>query len=178
MTCSIRPLSPNDVDLFQEHFTRHRAESGRGEQHFLPFAPDDEEGPVGLNVAALDLPLDETGWQRWFVAVNDQAEIVGHVDLKGDGLKVGHHRCELGIGIEGPYRGSGLGRRLMQIAIEFARGVEALTWIDLRVFGHNAAGRALYLDMGFSEVGILIDRFRIEEQKIDDVIMTLEIGND
>ena len=42
----------------------------------------------------------------------------------------------------------------------------------------NAAGRALYLDMGFSEVGILIDRFRIEEQKIDDVIMSLEIGDD
>ena len=175
MACSIRPLREQDVQGYRDHFERHRAESGRGDHHFMPFAPDDPEGPEGLLVTALNLPLDQRGWQRWFVAHNDRADIVGHVNLKGDGLKTGLHRCELGIGIERPYRGEGLGRRLMETAIEFARGVEALTWIDLRVFAHNAAGRALYLDMGFSEVGTLVDRFRIEGQVIDDVIMTMKI---
>ena len=144
----------------------------------MPFAPDDQGGPEGLDVVALNRPLNEPGWQRWFVVANEKGEIVGHVDLKGDGLKTGQHRCELGIGIEVEYRGKGLGRRLMETAIEYARGVDALTWIDLRVFAHNTVGKALYLSMGFSEVGILVDRFRIEGQMIDDLIMTLKLRND
>jgi len=98
------------------------------------------------------------------------------VDLKGDGLKTGRHRCELGIGIEREHRGKGLGRRLMETAVEFARDAGTLTWVDLRVFAHNATARALYLDMGFSEVGTLVEGFRIEGQTVDDVIMTLKVG--
>lgn len=172
---SIRALCHGDVTRFQEHFSRHRAESGRGDQHFLPFAPDDREGP-NLDVDALNRTLDEPGWQRWIIAIDDEENIVGHVDLKGDGLKTGRHRCELGIGIEREHRGKGLGRRLMETAVEFARDAGTLTWVDLRVFAHNAAARALYLDMGFSEVGTLVDRFRIEGQTVDDVIMTLKVG--
>ena len=110
-----------------------------------------------------------------FVAVSDGNDIVGHVDLKGDHLKTGLHRCELGIGIERPYRGRGLGRRLMETAIEFARAADTLSWMDLRVFSHNVAGRALYRSLGFSEVGTLVDRFRIDGQRIDDVVMTLKV---
>jgi RimJ/RimL family protein N-acetyltransferase len=165
-----------DLAGLQDHFTRHRAESGRGDVHFMPFAPGDEDGPTGLDVGALDRPLTEPRWQRWFVAATDGDQIVGHVNLKGDGLKVGLHRCELGVGIERPYRGQGLGTRLMETAIDFARGVDTLSWIDLRVFAHNAAGRALYRNLGFSEVGTLVDRFRIDGQIIDDVIMTLRVG--
>jgi RimJ/RimL family protein N-acetyltransferase len=64
----------------------------------------------------------------------------------------------------------------METSIDFARGVVTLSWIDLRVFAHNAAGRALYRNLGFSEVGTLVDRFRIDGQIIDDVIMTLRVG--
>lgn len=85
---SIGALCHGDVTRFQEHFSRHRAESGRGDQHFLPFAPDDREGP-NLDVDALNRTLDEPGWQRWIIAIDDEENIVGHVDLKGDGLKPG-----------------------------------------------------------------------------------------
>lgn len=95
----------------------------------MPFAPDDQRGPEGLDVVDLNRALHEPGWQRWFIAVNEQGDIIGHVGLKGDGLKTAYHRCELGIGIEREYRGKGLGRRLMETAVEFARGVDALTWM-------------------------------------------------
>ncbi len=176
MSQSIRPLTRDDLTRFQEHFDRHRAESGRDDHHFMPFAPDDQGGPIGLEVDALDRPLTVPKWQRWFVAIVDHDTIVGHVNLKGDGLKTGLHRCELGIGIERRYRGKGLGRRLMETVIEFSRGVDTLGWIDLRVFAHNAAGRTLYRNLGFSEVGTLVDRFRIDGQTIDDVIMTLRVA--
>ncbi len=165
-----------DGSRFRSHFERHRAESGRGEPHFLPFSPGDPDGPKGIDLETLDRPLEERGWQRcWVVAAGD-GRIVGHVELKGDSLRTGLHRCELGIGIERSYRGGGLGRRLMEAAIDFARGAESLAWIDLRVFAHNAAGRALYGDLGFVEVGTVVDRFRIGAETVDDVLMTLNVA--
>jgi len=177
MLPTIRPLTRDDLTPFEAHFHRHRAESGRGDHHFMPFAPGDPNGPRGLDPEALRLPLDAPGWQRWFVAtVTSEDLIIGHVNLKGDGLRAGLHRCELGIGIERGYRSQGLGRRLMNTAIAYARDEPRLAWVDLRVFGHNAAGRALYGSLGFVEVGTLLDRFRIEGQQIDDVIMTLAVS--
>lgn len=175
MTPDVRALARDDLEALQDHFSRHRVESGGAENHFMPFAPNDPDGPRGLDVASLDLRLDERGWQRWFVAVRDDL-IVGHVNLKGDHLRAGLHRCELGIGIERGYRGQGLGRRLMSTAITFARDVDSLAWVDLRVFAHNTAGRALYRSLGFTEVGTMVDRFRIEGDVIDDVIMTLAVA--
>ncbi len=176
MSQAIRPLTRGDWPRFQAHFKRHRAESGRGDPHFLPFAPDDPDGPKGIDIDTLGRPTGERGWQRCWVAVTEDSAIVGHVELKGSGLRTELHRCELGIGIERPVRGGGLGRRMMATAIEFARCVDTLAWIDLRVFGHNAAGRALYRGLGFAEIGTLVDRFRIDGETIDDVIMTLSVA--
>lgn len=176
MRQSIRRLTRSDLPLFQAHFARHRAESGRGDVHFMPFAPNDPDGPKGLDVDALDRPLSELGWQRWFVAFAENGNIVGQVDLRGSGLRSGLHRCELGIGVERPYRGEGLGKRLMETAIDFARDAGTLMWIDLNVFAHNTAGRALYQKLGFVEIGTLVDRFRVEDSSIDDVIMTLNVS--
>ncbi len=191
MSSSIRRMTSNDLPRFQAHFARHRAESGRGGHHFMPFAPDDLDGPKGLDAEALDRPLSEPGWQRWFLAFADNGNVVGHgnvvgnVDLKGGGLRAGLHRCELGIGIERPYRGAGLGQRLMETAIGFALEAESLAWIDLSVFVHNSAARALYKKLGFVEVGTIVDRFRIAGTdhsvpsggtSIDDVLMALSVS--
>lgn len=174
---TIVPLDAGRVALYDEHFARHRAESGRGEWHFMPFAPDDPNGPMGLDPRRLGLPLDAPGWQRWFLALaGDGSRAVGHVNLKGDALAAGLHRCELGIGIERPHRGLGLGRRLMGVAIDFARDADTIDWVDLRVFGHNAPARALYRSLGFREIGTLTDRFRIGDAVVDDVLMTLDVS--
>lgn len=172
----IRALARADGPLFDTHFARHCAESGRGDIHFMPFAPGDG-GPRGLTFERLVLALDAPDWQRWFAAFHDgEKRIVGHVDLKGDGLRTGLHRCELGIGIERPFRGQGLGRRLMQHAIDFCRQAPSIDWLDLKVFGHNSVARALYRSLGFIEVGTVADRFRIEGTSVDDVLMTLDVG--
>ena len=174
----IHPYKPSDLPALRAHLERHRAESGRGEAHFLPFARHDPDGPKGIDPEAVNRSLDEPGWQRWFVAIADDGRVAGQVDLRGDGLKAGLHRCELGIGIERPHRGQGLGRRLMETAIGFAREAESLDWLDLRVFAHNTAARALYRELGFVELGTVVDRFRVDGQVIDDVMMTLKVGRD
>jgi RimJ/RimL family protein N-acetyltransferase len=162
-------------DLLKAHFDRHRAESGRGDIHFMPFAPDDPDGPRGLDAEGLARPLDEPAWQRWFAAWSEK-EIVGHVDLKGGQLKSTLHRCELGIGIERHARGVGLGRALMRHAIDYVQAIPGLDWLDLRTFGHNTPARALYQSLGFVEVGRVEDFIRIENERIDDVLMTLPVS--
>ena len=112
------------------------------------------------------MAIDATGGRR----------VVAHVNLKGDGLATGLHRCELGIGIEEAYRSAGLGRRLMGTAIDFARHAPSLNWLDLRVFSHNTPARVLYISLGFKEVGTWFDRFRISGQSIDDILMTLNVA--
>lgn len=163
------------VPALDAHLARHFAESGRDGAPFMPFdAATTTPGPVDASL--LQRPLTEPGWLRVFAAVTVDGEtVVGHVDLKSDGLHAGLHRCELGIGIEGPHRGGGLGRRLMQHAIDFARAAETLVWLDLKVFAHNAPARALYRNLGFREIGTVEDRFRLPGHVIDDVMMTLRV---
>ena len=170
----IRAMTGAELEDFDAHFARHRAESGRGDIHFMPFAPDDEEGPKGLNVDALSYPLVQPGWHRWWLAWDDN-RVVGHVDLKGGGIKSVLHRCELGIGIERAFRGRGLGRQLMQAAIDFAADSAELDWVDLRVFAHNTNARALYRSLGFVEQATYADWIRINDESIDDVTMALDL---
>jgi len=172
----IELVGSDDLTLLAEHNARHRAESGRGELHFMPFVPGEEAGPRKRRPEPLGLPLSEPGWERVFAAFADgRSRIVGEVNLTGDALRTGLHRCELGIGIERSHRGHGLGRRLMQTAIDFVREAPEIAWLDLKVFAHNKAARALYAALGFQEVGTVVDRFRIEGESIDDVIMTLDV---
>ena len=147
------PLGADQVEAFQPHFERHVAESGRGEAVFMPFSPDGSDGPKGLDAGLLRRPLSEPDWQRLWVAEDVTAgEIVGHVDLKGDFLRAGLHRCHLGLGVERAYRRRGLGRRLVEVAVDFARREETLAWIDLKVFAHNAGARALYESVGMTAI--------------------------
>jgi RimJ/RimL family protein N-acetyltransferase len=173
---SIRLLTEEDRTAFEAHLVRHRAESGRGgDRHFMPFAPDDPDGPTALGDAALGSPLHEPGWRRWWCAIGESGLIVGQVNLRGSKLRAALHRCVLGIGIERAHRGAGLGEELMGVAIDFCRRTPTIEWLDLYVFAHNVGARRLYERLGFQEIGTFTDAFRVEGVSIDDVAMTLPV---
>ena len=170
----IRQVTPIDEEALQLHMQRHRAESGRGDYHFMPFAPDDTAGPSKIDWSNYRAPLTEPNWRRDWVAWHGN-DIVGHIDLKASALKSQVHRCELGVGIERNYRNQGLGRALMHTAIRFGRSQESIAWIDLRVFAHNENARHLYASLGFEEIGQIRDCIRIGSTSIDDVFMALNV---
>ncbi len=154
---------------------RHADESGRGgDIIFAPFEDFDAEAWQGRHEERFRLAVDEPSWERVWAAF-DGGRIVGHVDLSGSSLHSSLHRARLGIGIERAYRGQGLGRKLMQVAIGWARDEPSLEWVDLGVFAHNLVARALYEKLGFITIATVSDLFRVREQSIDDVTMTLRL---
>ena len=172
----IRQLTADEIPLFAEHLARHCAESGQDDDYiFMPYDPPGPDAPKGPDEDKMLLDVTKLGWQRWFAAF-DADRIVGHVNLKSDPLATGLHRCELGLGIERSHRGAGLGRELMETAIGFARDTKSIDFVDLKVFGHNTGAKRLYDTLGFIEIGLVKDRFRIRGEKIDDYIMTLDVS--
>jgi RimJ/RimL family protein N-acetyltransferase len=117
--------------------------------------------------------ISEPGWQRTW-ALYDGDRIVGHCDLKGGQLASELHRATLGIAIEEGHRDRGNGRAMCGAAIAWAKQ-QGLAWIDLGVFGGNARAAALYRKLGFVEVGVVRDRFRVDTESIDDISMTLAL---
>jgi ribosomal protein S18 acetylase RimI-like enzyme len=169
-------LTPQIYPAFAGHMRRHRTESGLNGFHFMPFAADDPDSPAGVHLDKLDVPLSEPGWERAFVAVAAESQqIVGHVSIKSGRLRSMLHRCDIGLGVEEKYRRRGLGEALMKTAIAFARQQPMLVWMDLCTFGHNLPAQHLYRKLGFQQVGIMQDRFRIGETSIDDVLMSLPL---
>ena len=168
-----------DVDLpaLVAHIARHSAESGRdGDLIFRPRssdAPIDELATIERHQVGWAQPLDEPFWLRTWGAVID-GEIRGHIDLHGGRLPSEFHRAMLGMGVERGARGRGVGRALLATVIAWARNAE-LAWLDLGVFAHNQRARALYAAVGFVEVGVTRDRFRVDGLVIDDVAMVLAL---
>lgn len=116
----------------------------------------------------------EPDWERAWAVLQD-GKIIGHLDLKGPKLPTELHRAVLGIGVEQPFHGMGLGSLLTEAAIAWAKTQPSLAWIDLYVFSNNSPAIRLYQKKGFQEKGRVPDKFRIAGEKIEDIHMTLHL---
>jgi GNAT superfamily N-acetyltransferase len=167
-------LRSGDLRTVSAHMARHAEESGRGgDPIFAPFEDFDREAYEDKHRTSLRTPSDEPGWERLWGAFEGE-HMVGHVNLCGGSLYSMLHRARLGLGVERAHRRKGLGEALMREAIAWAR-TEGLAWVDLGVFVHNAPARALYEKLGFREVGLTRDAFRVRDTSIDDIAMTLAL---
>ena len=170
-------LNRSLVDATNEHLARHVLESGRHGVHWVPYDPTTRPTPPSLSAASLERAYDEVGWERWTVVAETDNRIVGHVSLTGASFGRGLHRCELGMGLERPYWRQGLGHRLLSTAVQQARSIPTVDWLDLRVLGSNGPAIALYLKHGFEEIARVPDFCRIEGRPEDDVLMTLRVAS-
>ncbi len=97
-----------------------------------------------------------------FVADND-GNIAGYVTIlcrvQSDDLDDGD--IEFGLVadllVRNEYRGTGLGRDLMNAAEEFARN-NGVNWLRVSVMAGNGAARRLYESTGFSEIYIELEK--------------------
>jgi RimJ/RimL family protein N-acetyltransferase len=84
-------------------------------------------------------------------------------------LKVAHGLAELGMLVETGWRGRGIGTRLLEAGIDWARehGVHKIT---LTVWPHNASAIALYRKFDFVEEGRLRRHYRRRNGELWDAI--------
>ena len=75
-----------------------------------------------------------------------------------------------GLAVDPAAQGQGLGRRLVEAAVEEAtrRGARRLT---LRVLGGNTTAQSLYASCGFVVEGVLREEFHLDGRFVDDVLM-------
>ena len=101
--------------------------------------------------------------------------IVGHVDLRAHPTPGMVHRCLLGMGVHREWRRSGIGQRLLHVAIEWAQADQQMEWIDLQVIAANGAAVRLYERAGFTGTGLLRDCFRVDGREVDYLSMALPV---
>jgi ribosomal protein S18 acetylase RimI-like enzyme len=177
----ITMLAADDVDAYVAHLAKHGRESGtEGDLPYGPYSrtmPQDRDEARARALSRWSTPLDAPGWRRTWGLWAERA-IVGSVHLAGGELAASLHRVDLGVGVERPHRGSGWGRRLTEVAIEWAREQPGIDWIDLGVFEGNAIASALYEKLGFVVCGRTPDLFRVDGVAIHNVQMMLWVGRD
>ena len=183
MSLIVRPAAPTDVARIVEHFFRHLDESGKsGSPHFGPPPTLSPAACLQRLTEGLSRSLDEPGWERTFLIVEpavhnlDVDKIVGHGELRTDGMPSRAHRAHLGMGIERAYTRRGYGPQMLARLLAFAREETKLTWIDLGVFMPNVPAQKLYQRFGFVETGRVEDMFRLANGvSVGDIQMTLRL---
>lgn len=106
-----------------------------------------------------------------FVAIHGD-QIVGWCDISPQSCPSLAHRGDLGMGIHPDYRRRGLGRQLLQAALDAARTF-GLERIELAVLTNNTPAVALYRSMGFEIEGTIRHAQKLDEGYGDDYLMAL-----
>jgi RimJ/RimL family protein N-acetyltransferase len=153
----VRPGTPADVDAFLECL-----DSVARERRFLAMV---EAPPPAAARAFLD-----DAWAHGmilYLAV-EGVQVVGWCDvtpMRWEGLR---HSGRLGMGVLKPWRGRGIGTRLLVTTLTAARDA-GLRRVELDVFASNTKAIALYERQGFVREGVKRDA-RIIDGIVDDLV--------
>ncbi|MCC6751872.1 MAG: GNAT family N-acetyltransferase [Deltaproteobacteria bacterium] len=110
---------------------------------------------------------------RYLVA-ETEGEIVGHGMLDPLPLAAVRHVAHLTLVVHPGWQRRGIGRSLLAGLIEWAKAAPAVEKIELNVRSSNTPAQALYLSMGFTEMGRWRRRVKIAPgHYLDDVAMEL-----
>jgi ribosomal protein S18 acetylase RimI-like enzyme len=177
---AIRSVGMDDLPLLFLYLDDHLQDNGKnGTAWFAALSHAHSRFSVdkaASYTAALAIEVGEAGWRRAWIACNRDGAVVGHVDLHARPEPSTSHRCLLGIGVHRDYRCQGLGQRLLDIALAWARAQPGLDWMDLEVLSHNEPALRLYQRAGFATIGEIADMFRIDGQSLAYTLMTLPLG--
>jgi RimJ/RimL family protein N-acetyltransferase len=101
--------------------------------------------------------------------------LVGRLSLSRDTHPSSHHVADLGLMVAASHRRRGIGRALLQAAVEWAREA-GVTKLELHVFPHNEAAIRLYESFGFEREGYRKHHYRRGDGYVDAVLMALDLN--
>jgi RimJ/RimL family protein N-acetyltransferase len=96
--------------------------------------------------------------------------------VRARGVKEQHKGTNWGMYVTESARGGGVGRGLLEAVRARARALPGLERILLEVTAGNAAAEALYRAVGFAPYGVEPGAIRIEDRRLDSVLMSLALA--
>lgn len=176
---TIRDVRGELLSDFFAYLADHGKDNGQdGTPLFKPY-PRGFLWATPEKVAAFDValarPVGAPGWRRAWAAFEPGGAIIGHADLRARSEPYSEHRALLGMGVHRDFRRRGLGGALIAHAIAWALRESALEWIDLSYLVGNTPAERLYQRLGFQQLAIVADLFRIDGESVGDVLMTKRI---
>ena len=143
-----------------------------GETHYMVRYP--EECDRTLEAAQKRLWAVTDHERSFMLAAFLDGELVGNcgINAMSDHFKM-RHRASLGISIEKKAWGLGLGKLLMEKALEQAKE-NGFTQVELGVFADNDRARYLYRKLGFTEMGCIPKAFCLKDGTYRDEVQMVK----
>ena len=155
---------------------------------------DDEPELRRIDLAtwtSLTSPSDPPDNPAWRFFEGDRRTTDGVLVAVGDGRTAGYVKLSPatplpssnhvlminGLAVDPAQQGAGVGRALVEAAVERARALGARK-VSLRVLGHNDRAKRLYERCGFVVEGVLKGEFYLDGRYADDVFMARYLTED
>jgi RimJ/RimL family protein N-acetyltransferase len=108
-----------------------------------------------------------------FIAETDEG-IVGRLSLTRDPHPSSQHVADIGLMVAHGHRRRGVGKALLEAAVEWARS-SGVSKLELHVFPHNEAAIKLYESFGFEREGYRRRQYRRGQEYVDAILMAYEV---
>lgn len=106
-----------------------------------------------------------------FVALVD-GRVVGWCDISKSDRIIFKHAGTMGLGVIAEYRGKGIGKALIQAALDKARAI-GLTRVELQVRNNNVQALEIYKKFGFQIEGVKKNAVLLDGVYEDSICMAL-----
>ena len=100
--------------------------------------------------------------------------VVGRLSLARDPHPSSRHVADLGIMVAASHRGQGIGRRLLDEAVGWAR-MSGILKLELHVFPWNEPALRLYESFGFEREGYRKDHYERDGEYVDAILMAYRV---
>lgn len=100
--------------------------------------------------------------------------IVGRLSITRDQHPSSQHVADIGLMVAQGYRRRGIGRALLDAAVEWARA-SGIDKLELHVFPHNEPAIKLYESFGFEQEGYRKRHYRRGQEYVDAILMACHL---
>jgi len=109
----------------------------------------------------------------------DGADVIGTITLLGGPYRRTQHVASLGLGVIQSWWSNGVGTRLLELGLEWARQNPLLSKVNLQVYHTNERAITLYERYGFQREGCLKRDVRLDDgTEVDLVLMSLYLDGE
>jgi ribosomal protein S18 acetylase RimI-like enzyme len=139
------------------------------------FASSPDTDRISTVDAAVSI-LSDTASQAVFGAFD--SNLIGMVGIRRESHKKLAHRAYLwGMFVDPRARSRGIGRRLVEEAVDFARQLDGVGWVDLSVSEDAPEAVEMYRNLGFVEWGVQSDALRVDGRSLSERYCALRLDD-